>query len=293
MYLIDQVLSEVTPRRVWWTPKGAAGCAKRVLSHAPDVSGWVMITLTVDRKKYSTPREAYEAIMKDFPRFSKALARLNRDVLRWARKMELQADGWPHWHLICNLRKLLRHELPLLDFIWTHGMTNITFLRDSRAVHYALKYCCKPISDYGQEQENYGLPDWVLDFPTRIRWWQTHDFYEHSALHCDDDDDDDDDDDTRKRPKITIRQQINAKKNMLQVIGYDRQTQVIAWRKIYSLAFQVRPLMLAIVRRFHCPGCPDLLHLGLQRNLNIRINKWPTNLPLLTMPGRVFVSLDA
>jgi len=294
MHIIDQIITEVTPRRVWWTPKGAAGCAARILAKAPDVTGWVMITVTVDRKRYNGPRAAYDAIMADWPRVNKQLARLNRGPLRWARKLELQEGGWPHWHLICNLRKLRRTELPLLDALWQHGMVNITYLRDARAMSYALKYCCKSITDDGSDAPDYGLPDWVLDYPTSIRWWQTHDFYRAS-----DDQDDAIVDDVepiglegREGARFTIRQQIAAKKNMVQVIAYDRFTQTILWRKIFVLAKPARALMLSIVRSEHKPGAPDLHHIGLQYNVNVRIKSWPTNLPIQRLPGLVCISLE-
>lgn len=294
MYITDQVITEVTPRRVWWTPKGAAGCAARVLARAPDVTGWVMITLTVDRARYASPQDAYESIMRDFPRVNKQLARLNGKPIRWARKLELQNGGWPHWHLICNLRKLARTELPLLDALWQHGMVNITYLRDAQAMRYALKYCCKAVAQDGTEEPYYGLPDWVLDYPTAIRWWQTHAFYEVASVPEDDasGDIDDDDEDGCKGQRIPIRQQIIAKKKMVQVIAYDRFTQMIKWRKTFLLESDARSLMLSVIRSHHKPGAPDLQHLGLQRNINVRLKQCPNEIPVQRLPGLVCISLE-
>jgi hypothetical protein len=146
---------------VWYTPRGAAGCASRIAKRAPCVARWVLLTLTVDPKKFIGPGQAYDEIVKDFPRFNRALKKLNGKDLRYARKLELQGNNWPHWHLIVNLRKLKRSELPLLEKIWRHGMCNVSFIRNAAALRYVLKYCQKGISD-GDPHEYYGLPDWFL-----------------------------------------------------------------------------------------------------------------------------------
>lgn len=88
-------------------PEG--GCGKRIAAlkrfealsrHLRRV---VLITLTVDRKRYATPEDAHKAACRLLSKFlSERLG-----IAVWARVLEIQTksgEGWPHWHVLAELR---------------------------------------------------------------------------------------------------------------------------------------------------------------------------------------------
>jgi len=293
MFAVDQVLRAVTPRRVWYTPRGAYGCAKRIVGRVPEDGRWVMITLTVDPARFPLgPADALESCLRDFPRVMRALARLNGGPLRWARKLELQANGWPHFHVICDLRKLSRDELPRIDAIWSHGCCNTSFIRGRAGLLYVLKYVSKG-PESNEDADNYGLPDWLLDYPRKIRFWQTHNFYAHGTdsakassgtVHAS----------ASARPFLTIRQRISQKRKMLEVLVVSRDTHSVTARRIFSVDYSVHSMLLALVRRDHAPGLLISDELRGALNIQVKVKSCQTPvLPLLLLPGRVYVSLAA
>jgi len=79
-----------------------------------------LLTLTVDRKGFAGPEEAYECVSED-----NYLSRLLRamKVTRYFWILEIQqktGDGWPHWHVLIDLSKYPGGRLPkaLLRKIW-------------------------------------------------------------------------------------------------------------------------------------------------------------------------------
>jgi len=185
MEKVDILLRRAGYGRVWWTARGAYHKARNILDRSPDVAGWVMITMTLDPARFpSGPQAGYEAACARFHAWNQSLKRmqgedLNAPALRWARKMELHENGWPHWHMLVNLRKLKRDELKRLDEKWGLGYTNIEFIRDNNALQYALKYCMKVVSRSEQE-DNHVLPACILDLDKKARWWRKHALYSPS-----------------------------------------------------------------------------------------------------------------
>jgi len=273
------VYRPLQPRRVWWTARGAWGNARRIVDRSPHVRGWVMITLTLDPSRFSGPKEAYEAACADFPRFNRSLAGLHGGKLRWARKMELHESGWPHWHLICNLRKLRREELHDVTRIWGHGHTQVDFIRDSRHLQYVLKYCVKAAA--GEDT----LPDWILDFPRRIRWWQTHEFYEVKAPSVPQKE-------RKEEPEnheyATIRDRISWHSDKLEVIEYDRFDDKPEKRYIFSLdGNKSVDYVHGVIKRDYIPGViPERITKA--GSIVTKVKTCPTT---KTFPGAVFFAL--
>lgn len=281
---------------MWYTPRGAAGCALRIAKRAPCVARWVLLTMTVDPKKFSSPGEAYDEIVRDFPRFNRALKRLNGKDLRFARKMELQENGWPHWHMIVDLRKLKRSELPELDRIWRHGMCNVSFIRNAEALRYVLKYCQKGISD-GDPHEFYGLPDWVLDRKKRIRWWQTWHFYDKPAaqpLRAESDVPTSEEcNDGCDNEYCTIRMRIDTANHTIEVLYWQPHAQKIVGRMNFHVDKGAIPVLASLVKRFCSFKVlpPDLEVFNNFSTTITEITKCPNSVMNQVSPSRVFVSL--
>lgn len=300
MQQIDTVISSAAPRQVWWTRRGASENARRILPRVPSVKGWVFITLTVDPKRYKDPLAAYLAIVEDFPRFNRALKRKHGDTLRWARKLELQENGWPHWHLIMNLRKLRKSELAWLTRAWSHGRTDLSFIRDDAAFRYVLKYCMKSTSaDVGDE---YGLPEWVLTLRKRVRWWQTYHFYETPSPA------------RSPRDEVapptseecwdacdpvcpTIRERIKAVRQRVDVVYIEHDTQIVVGRMHFFFDTEALPWLVGLVKDSWTPTSRVPPSLQTQPHIiEIKVSKLcqTTKLPLLPhQPGPVYVSLVA
>jgi hypothetical protein len=141
----------------------------------------LFMTLTIP-EAVSCPKKAYE-IGKD--RLRRFLARFRKALGRdfpWAWKLEFQANGYPHWHLIIGYRKRIPRELlPCLADWWGLGLTNVQRLRQ-KEFSYLFKYVSKIASADGDEEAGVCLPSWVLDYKTvrkdgrpsgGMRFWQT------------------------------------------------------------------------------------------------------------------------
>jgi len=284
--------------KVWWTARGASRKARDILGRAPDVTGWVIITMTLDPARFEGPLAGYEAACSRLPTWNKALKRLNGNPLRWARKMELQQNEWPHWHMLANFRKLTLAEVKRLGDMWGLGRVNIEFIRGKHALNYALKYCLKGVSDSGHE-DNHGLPAWVLDLGKKARWWQTSRFYdapgESKASEKPAEE-------LPARPFRTIRERISAEKNRIEVVVYERNAEKPLYRMKISLENEDNTSIFQIVRDALEPG-EIPASLGKSRSFVTRINtskirnqSWKKATRLLTEiwpVSRVFASLAA
>jgi len=287
MFQEDILIRPLAPRRVWWTPRGAWGNARRIQPRMPDCKGWVMITLTLDHTRFDGPLDGYQTAMRDFKFFQRRLSRFNGRPLRWARKMELHVNGWPHWHLICNLRKLSRHELARLDSVWSHGATNIKYLRNSSAAAYCLKYAVKTAALLGID-DAYGLPDWVLDYQGKLRWWQTHDFYDvHDVRSLSQE---------NVKPKLlpfTIRESIDHTLKSVEILVFDQQNRNLLSRCTKYLDFPIFPVLVESAIRDCIPSDwpPDeYAHVS---TITIQVRKCPKSINPFLLPrcGKVFLSL--
>lgn len=85
---------------------------------------------------------------------------------RYAWKLEFQQNGMPHWH-VCFL---YRRKIPLdaVTASWALGMTETARIRGN-----GLEYLFKYLSKSPFTEETGGLPEWVLDYPRQIRFWQS------------------------------------------------------------------------------------------------------------------------
>ncbi len=148
--------------RNWYTAEGAAynGSALykrlsgRFVSYRP-----TLLTLTVDPSKHESPHAAWlwgkSVLRKTLYDLQKALG---RDI-RYFWKLEVQGNGYPHWHIVLDTR-IARHEfdaaLRALASRWLAGssMQGIDVKRIQKgSVKYLLKYVSK----------DGGWPEWMLD----------------------------------------------------------------------------------------------------------------------------------
>ena len=125
-----------------------------------------LFTLTVDRRRFSDPRAAFEHITggKFIPRLMRLLG-----VKRWLWALEFQTltgDGWPHWHLMIDVGDLPRRRLDLSKAWdlwrrrWDLGGLDLAkkatkIASPEHAVFYITKYLTKA--------PRGGYPLWVLE----------------------------------------------------------------------------------------------------------------------------------
>jgi len=158
----DYVLSPYVPAS-WWDLAGARKMAKRLQRRGfPALFGWLFVTLTIDPDEFATPQEAYEAGDDRLRRMVFALRECGHYIGRYFWKFELTQAGWPHWHLGFDTRDFIPNEA--IQAAWGLGFTKTKRVSKTRDFRYLFKYVCKDVSN---------LPDWVLDYPRRIRVFQT------------------------------------------------------------------------------------------------------------------------
>jgi hypothetical protein len=128
----------------------------------PQLWGWLFVTLTIDPERFATPEEAFDAGSDRIRRTVSALRASGYEIRRYFFKFELHASGWPHWHLGFDCQDYIANEQ--LEDAWSLGFTSIKRVKKSRDFRYLFKYVVK---------DNGEIPDWVLDYPKRIRVFQT------------------------------------------------------------------------------------------------------------------------
>lgn len=148
--------------RNWYTAEGAAyngsvlykRLTGRFVSYRP-----TLLTLTVDPSKHESPYAAWlwgkSVLRKTLYDLQKALG---RDV-RYFWKLEVQGNGFPHWHIVLDTR-IGRHEFDIalraLASRWLHG-SSIQGIDIKRIRKGSVKYLLKYVSKNGE------WPDWMLD----------------------------------------------------------------------------------------------------------------------------------
>jgi len=147
----------------WFTRVGAQKKLSQLHNKGlPSFKDWRFITLTLDPKKFSTAQSAYEYVKPRLRFFIRKLKRyLDADV-SFVWKLEFQANGWAHWHLLVDYKKKILHDR-LLD-LWGFGFVEIQRVK-SHSMSYVFKYLSKGL-DSGQ------LPKWFLQYK-RPRVFQT------------------------------------------------------------------------------------------------------------------------
>lgn len=129
-----------------------------------------MLTLTVDRSHFASPRAAWERVSG-----KKALSELmwKLGVKWWFWALEFQMgkgpdphrEGWPHWHVLVDLSTCPggRLDLERAWYLWRDcwGLGRLDLSRKKvvassglHGVNYITKYLTK--------MPRHGFPDWVL-----------------------------------------------------------------------------------------------------------------------------------
>jgi len=287
---VDLVLKNCQARRVWYTARGAAGNAKRVLARAPNVKGYVLLTLTIDPARFESPEDAYSQVVSSWTDFNSSLRRAFYDgrEMSYFRKMELQENGWPHWHLIINLRKLNLSEMQLLTRIWGYGRTDLEFIRDVSALQYVLKYVSKVV----ETSNDLGLPDWVLDYRTThgkvIQWVYSLNFYNRSSgssivpRGTTDEQ-------PIKRSKESIRERLTRFLHTMEVVALDVVThQPLAWYKINVATSSNLYLVNLVKRYFAADNSPKWAH---PKSPLTKLKTWHHPLQAIIQPRAVYAQL--
>ncbi len=142
----------------------------RLLDKAREVVTPRLLTLTVDRKRFQGPEEAWRYVTEH-----RLVPRLMDDlgVRWWYAGLEFQmqtGDGWPHWHVMIDLegpkgRIDLKRAWYLWRDKWGVGGLDLGKQRDSQDAVTAVRYVTKYVVKYPKA----GFPKWVMQ-KHRIRF---------------------------------------------------------------------------------------------------------------------------
>jgi hypothetical protein len=151
----------------WYTEKGVWMKRRQIMAKGfPCVKDWRFVTGTVDREKYDHPWQAWQDLNESMRYFFTQL-RKKYGQIRWCWKLEFHQDGWPHYHMLIEVKKKV--DLEFWRSAWGHGRIEVK--RSDGNPDYLFKYITK----------SGKLPDYILDHPKRIRFWQTsRGFYENT-----------------------------------------------------------------------------------------------------------------
>ena len=140
------------------------------------LAGWknvLMLTLTVDPKEYSSPKEAYEYVGKS-RRVAETIRKLNRNGLlpnkHFTLTLEFHKSGWPHWHVLIESRFVCKHKLQEAWKLGNCWVSKGDFDDVGHAINYATKYIVKTADD---DENEFLFPDWVLDYEGNMRRFST------------------------------------------------------------------------------------------------------------------------
>ena len=157
----DVVLAEHIPAS-WWHPQGRRKMVQRIEARGmPWLKGWLFFTLTVDPKLFDSPEDAYETAKDRIRRVIHGLRERGYEIRRYASKLELQGNEYPHWHLLVDTRA----RIPDAEVreLWGYGICQVKRIRPQKW-QYLFKYVVKFSQD---------VPEWVLNYKKRIRVFQT------------------------------------------------------------------------------------------------------------------------
>lgn len=149
---------------------------QRLLAKAEEWKKPRLVTLTVDRTKFTGPADAYKCVAE-----GRYVARLMKEmgITRWVKVLEFQmktGEGWPHWHLLVDevsetgkvkIDKMwLSKAWHLWRDTWGIGGLDITPSKRfvGRPVHEIMRYVVKYMTKFPEK----GFPGWVLD-QTHVR----------------------------------------------------------------------------------------------------------------------------
>ena len=140
----------------WFDPMSskalATGLLERLGARMKGKRG-LFITLTYRREEYQSPLDLFRCQQErqDVPLFMRRLQRYLGVSLKgmWLRKLEFQAGGWVHFHLVLDYDGFIAHS-KLLE-LWGYGHVWVNRWNSKRA-----RYVCKYMSKAGE------VPEWIL-----------------------------------------------------------------------------------------------------------------------------------
>lgn len=151
----------------------------------PVVASWErvrMVTLTIDRKRWNGPQEAYEAIQKKraVVEFVKKLHRPRVGLLKnreffYAIEFH-KTGGWVHWHVALRPKgrwpnkgdRDWREFGDRLSALWGHGFAQASDEHKSTSPEHAMHYLTKYIA-----KQDVGCPKWLLNRSGNFRKFST------------------------------------------------------------------------------------------------------------------------
>jgi hypothetical protein len=175
----------------WFTPSGVFKKRKQIEARGlPNFHKWRFITLTLNPDLFDSPLAGYLAGKQWMRNFFVDLRKkgLMPSYAKWCWKLEFQANGWPHWHLLIERKqKYTSDQLTEISRSWSLGRVNVEMV-DDKNFSYNFKYAFKPVLSDSDEEASLCVPDWFSHYRSsksvsedvskpitfsRVRFWQT------------------------------------------------------------------------------------------------------------------------
>lgn len=136
-----------------------------------------IITLTIDREQFADGEAAYQkvkdsqaisAMCRNFVRFA------GKEIKNWLWVLEWHEDGFPHWHLVVEMRQSGRRSMigqEIIHKYWPWGRIREGYVSDARHWRNISGYLQKKGyltggDDKGHQTE---LPEWAKNYGHRIK----------------------------------------------------------------------------------------------------------------------------
>lgn len=209
-----------THGRNWLTPEGRSSCWGRIQARMPSLKNARALTLTMDPKEFGGHEgsgvqsdevcaKAYTAGKDRIRKFTYAWGKCLGVKLRYCWKLEVQANGMPHWHLVVLFFK--RVDLKQMQSLW--GFGNVDCMRiKGDSWQYLGKYLRKFAGqDAEGEAWEFGLPGWLLDWPKQVRFFQTSKGFLtplSGPMEENNEAEEDEEEEVTKRPHKSIRKKL-------------------------------------------------------------------------------------
>lgn len=136
-----------------------------------------MITLTVDRRHFDGPEQAFDEIQaqKSISNLFRNLSRTEKkDIQDWVRVLEWHRDGFPHWHILVLMgSRGIASQIggdPLRTY-WCHGAVRESYMKSAAHWGRFTGYFGKMgyFEDKKGKQHQVSLPEWARNRSQRIR----------------------------------------------------------------------------------------------------------------------------
>lgn len=136
-----------------------------------------MITLTIDREQFSDGEAAYEhmkktgaiaAMCRNFVRFA------GKEIKKWMWILEWHADGYPHWHLVIEMRQSGKQSMigqEIIHKYWPYGRIREGYVNSQRHWKNISGYLQKRgyLSGGDDKGHQVELPEWAKNYGHRIK----------------------------------------------------------------------------------------------------------------------------